>query len=123
MRDREAIGGEELKSRLEALGLAKLSYISAAMRVVDRDFYTKIRIAVPPPHSGLPLLLSGPAITAEDLAAPPADTHCAGGFQVFGAGGHGSVAQDGSRGRQSSRSSLWSGDQGNGTAARDFAAK
>jgi hypothetical protein len=60
---------------LEALGLDKVTQVVASTRVIDRGMYTRMRIAMPPAHRGLALLLEGPPLAAAtDLAGAPADT-------------------------------------------------
>lgn len=59
---------------IEALGLAKVTYVAAATRVIDRGMYTRIRIATALPHRGVPGLLAGaPLSPAMDLAGAPGD--------------------------------------------------
>jgi len=58
----------------EALGLARVSAVAGATRIVDKGMYTKVKLFSPAPHRGLLMPFAGSALTEGDLAAVPADT-------------------------------------------------
>ena len=58
---------------IEALGLAKVTSIAGAARIVDRGLYSKTRIVTPAPHQGVLMPLAGAPLTVESLSFVPAD--------------------------------------------------
>ena len=70
---RPAAGPPSPRKVLEALGLEKLTAVAGSLRIVDRGMYTKVRLVTKKPHGGLLKLLTGPALTEEDLATIPED--------------------------------------------------
>jgi len=63
----------KIREMAAAMGLGKVSAVAAAMRVVDRGFYSRTRIFTPAPHRGLLMALAGPEVTDTDLAGVPED--------------------------------------------------
>jgi len=63
----------EIRLTADALGLGNLQALAGAVRVVDKNLYTKIRLFTPAPHRGLLLGLAGAPLTEADLASVPDD--------------------------------------------------
>ncbi|MBN1943312.1 MAG: hypothetical protein JW849_08465 [Phycisphaerae bacterium] len=61
----------------KALGVDKLQAVAAAVRVVDKGMYTKLRLFTPAPHQGLLLPLAGAPLTNADLSGVPGDADLA----------------------------------------------
>jgi len=69
----DIFNSEGIEGFWRAMGLDETTVIAGTMRIVDRQFHTKVRVFSPAPHRGYLMLLAGKAITDADLAGVPAD--------------------------------------------------
>ncbi|MBS3733825.1 MAG: hypothetical protein KGY99_02755 [Phycisphaerae bacterium] len=72
--DDDTDGAPSMVSRIvRAFGVQKATAMASATQFVDGSLYTRTRLMSPPPHSGVLRLAAERPITADDLAALPAD--------------------------------------------------